>query len=150
MKGDEEIARLRKLWSDGLSYTAISNELGWSKSTVERIAKKIGLRPRFINVGNRRRYTEQERQCIIDLRLAGASLVELSQEFNCSPSTASQICNGAIPRRQEMGLQIPPHVLADREYRLAQPARDLTGALMGDPPRGCSALEARAAMGRLG
>ena len=36
-----------------------------------------------------------------------------------------------------------PEMIADRDRREAMPHRDLTGALLGDPPVGLSALEGR-------
>lgn len=40
---------------------------------------------------------------------------------------------------------VPESRWADRDRRLAAPPRDLTGALMGDPPLGHSALDRRRA-----
>jgi hypothetical protein len=51
-------------------------------------------------------------------------------------------------QRQERGDRDPtptPEQLARRDVRSAAPARDLTGALMGDPPLGYSALDRRSA-----
>lgn len=38
---------------------------------------------------------------------------------------------------------IPAKVLAEQARRLAAPFRDLAGAVFGDPPVGCSALDGR-------
>lgn len=53
------------------------------------------------------------------------------------------------PPRLQFAIERPAHkpsekLIADRDYRLSLPPRDLTAALLGDPPPGYSALERRA------
>lgn len=53
----------------------------------------------------------------------------------------NKIQRAAEPMREP----VPDSVLAERTRRLTAAARDLAGALLGDPPRGYSALDRRTA-----
>lgn len=54
----------------------------------------------------------------------------------------------AIKRREDINRDLAPALAARDQRNIGYAARDLTGAAMGDPPVGFSALDRRGADGR--
>ena len=100
-----------------------------------------------------RKWTEDEIATLCAMRAAGATYAEISRALGRSRDS----CEGKIKYMEEQadrtnytGNKDPENWIPvsqaqwlERERRLLAEPRDLVGALMGDPPRGYSALEQR-------
>ena len=104
-----------------------------------------------------RPWTEAEKQTALEHRKTGMKFLEIGRLMGRSRrSVQEKVLESMLPfeqRRRPLSsgemvgmaqrFAPPPQVLAEREYRLSQPRRDLTGVYMGDPPIGSSALDKR-------
>lgn len=87
---------------------------------------------------------------MVELRIVapGAAREDVSAVFaaikaGTAPLLERRPRGAAVHRGDGDGVRVPAIVLAERRARQAAPPRDLTAFLMGDPPPGRSALDAR-------
>jgi hypothetical protein len=94
-----------------------------------------------------RKWTEAEEKRLFELRAEGKYWREIGAILGRHPNGCESKHKYALMKagfyRDPPAEKAPPHVLREREQRVLAPARDLTGALMGDPPAGFSALDGR-------
>jgi DNA-binding CsgD family transcriptional regulator len=79
------------------------------------------------------------------MRREGKTIEQIARHLGRSRETISEACKGLarIVIHDAHVVAIPDHVLTERDRRLAQPPRDLTAAIAGDPLPGESALDRR-------
>lgn len=102
------------------SMAATGNTAGEIADATRRTIGAVKSRLRYLGLSNER-------------RLAESRLREASRK---------PVIRMKIAHLYERAPVVPPEVTEDRNQR-GRAARDLTGVLMGDPPRGYSALERR-------
>ncbi len=103
-----------------------------------------------------RKWTDEEHQRALDMRAKGMSDTEIGSVLGRSRVAVNNRLSGNRPywndrkqrpswfkKRLKVNIDVPPEVLADRDHRSYLVPRDLTAAVMGDPPIGYSALERR-------
>jgi IS30 family transposase len=92
------------------------------------------------------RLTSDEIHTARRMRREGKTIRQIAQQLGRSRGVIREVCGGyvRVVQQQVQVVNVPEHVLAERDRRLAQRPRDLTAAIAGDPLPGMSALEKRA------
>lgn len=146
---EETREKIRTMVARGIPYSAIADTLGCSKGQVGRV---VHPQPKKGPGRDGIAWTEEECARAVAMRNQGMSIGKIADRLGRSFGSAQS----QLMYRHEDGTRVATHnpgpapsipesVLADRDRRMAMYPRDLTAALMGDPPVGYSALERRVA-----
>lgn len=153
----DEDALLISLGKEGKTLAQIATIIQRTHPAVKARRRYLRLTPeqraeeRRIRGPSRRRWTDAEASLAIQLVERKATDAEcraaVGRSFHCCYVKASRWSEQKVRRnfrkpRSEVQLKAPDHVWEDATLRATAP-RSLTAILMGDPPRGFSALDRR-------